>query len=197
MTINPGDQVVWVSTTTNTPVHTGTSASPNFTTPTLAPGAHGYRVHILSADGCTGDASDEYKVYVLPSTTLALSNPSADEYCENATTRSSKIVASATAGATLPEKVTYSYTWQVEKNGASVADLSTVGNITTNINTLSSEFEVTTATVGTYAISTKVHFTVPVGSVLKSNDNQGCVETTSPKQVTVTPKPGKPTITIL
>lgn len=197
VTINAGDQVVWVETTggSNNQVQSGTTQ--NYTTPAnLSIGEHSYRVHIISAApaSCTGDPSVEYKVFKLPATTVALSAPTNALYCENASTPSSQIV--ATPSTTLPSGVTatYAYTWTATKGGTSTA-VNSVGSSSNAANTLSSTFTVSTVSVGTYKLQAQAtpSFTVPVGSVLKG---AGEAATSGEETVKVEPKPGQPTIEV-
>lgn len=199
--INTGDRIVWVETTGGVNTEVQNSTSPNFVTPAgLSVGEHSYQVHIISAApaGCAGDPSDEYKIYQLPSTTITLAAPTLANYCSVITpAASSAIVATSTPGQTLPQDVTYAYTWTATKGGTAVADVTTIGSVSTSSNTLTNTFTLNTTSVGVYALTASSKYVVPTGSTLKSSDGQGCVNTTTPETVTVSPQPAKPTITFL
>ena len=157
-TINPGDKTVWVETTGGTTniVKPETDASLNFTTPAdLTVGVHTYTVHIVSANpaNCIGDPSVEFKLYVLPPTTIALSNPSLALYCTNATVPASDITATATPAQALPEAVSYEYTWFASKDGAAAVNGTTVGLVSAGSTILTSDFKLYTTANGQYAIT--------------------------------------------
>lgn len=199
--INTGDLVVWVKTTGGTTTEVQKGTGHNYVTPVNLPvGEHSYQVHIISAApaGCAGDPSVEYKIYQLPTTTIALALPTVANYCSVVTpAASSDIVATSTPSITLPQDVTYSYTWAATKGGTVVADANSIGTVTTSTNTLTNTFTLNTTDVGVYALTASSKYVVPAGSTLKSSDSQGCVNTSSSQTVTVSPQPAKPTITFL
>jgi len=193
ITVNTGDEVVWVEVTgtTTTEVQRSTTLR-NYTTPTagLSTGEHTYRVHIVSASPelCVGDASDDYKIYQLPPFAVTLSTPT--DYCENASATSITATATPTAPATLPAGVTFDYIWEAKKGTTSLT-IGDVGENTTNQNVLN----MTTTTVGDYIITATSNYVVPTGSVLKSATS--CAVASAPETIKVLPKPEKPSITIL
>lgn len=85
-TLTAGDQVHWYADGAITPTQSSTYSTANSTdyaTPTnLAVGAHSYTTRIESANGCLGDPSDPFTLYVLPDKTIALSTPTNTSYCE-------------------------------------------------------------------------------------------------------------------
>lgn len=201
-TLATGDKVYWFLD--GTPVgaalvYNGTAGSTDITVPTdLAVGAHKYTTAIETSGGCLGAMSDPFTVYKLPTKTLALSSPSNSTYCADNSSpiASTQITATATPGATLPDGIGYNYTWSVTKNGTPVVPVTSIGSIATS-NTNQEVFTMDTKDAATYVISATVKYVVlpPNVGVLKAGDNNGCeVSTTTSQTVTVTPKPGKPTI---
>jgi len=198
-----GDYLLWEKMTGSTPATVKTSSvytDKDYVTPnaaTLGVGEHVYRVTVISSNGCPSDASTLYKIYVLPSTTVSLNSYTAVDYCTNASPApSAEIIATSTPAASLPEGVTYTYTWSATKDGTALSNAANIGDITTSANTLTSTFTMNTTVVGVYVLSTNVRYAVTSG-VLKSSDNAGCIQTTPTKQVTVSPKPDKPEISIV
>ncbi len=194
VTINTGDQIVWVETTSGSDVTVQTGTTQNYTTPTnLSLGEHSYKVYLVSAspNSCPGDASTVYKIYKLPTSTLSLATPSLPRYCENAGLNSTMVATSAPT-VTLPTGVSYNYTWTATKDGSSIASSSVGSNATSG---LTNTFTVNTTTPGTYVLGVAANYAVPSGSTLKSSDSAGCSVTESTtNQVVVAPKPGQPTI---
>ncbi len=194
VTINTGEQIVWVETTSGSDVQVQSGTTQNYTTPTnLTVGEHSYKVYIISAapNSCPGDASAIYKIYKLPTSTLTLATASLPRYCENAGLNSTMVATSAPASS-LPTGVSYNYTWTATKDGASIASSSVGSNATSG---LTNTFTVNTTTPGSYALTVAANYEVPSGSTLKSSDNAGCSEPASATNtVVVAPKPGQPTI---
>lgn len=200
-----GDKVVWQEfdasdNPTGTPTELTVAAvgvAPAFTTATgLAVGEHTFKVFVIAVNpsNCSGDVSDGFSLYVLPNKTLTLGVPSATSFCEGVTGASSAIVATPTITGTLPESVTYEYSWSAVKGTDPAVDGTTIGTATSNATT--GTLTINNATAGTYVVSASVKYVVPTGSTLKSSDNAGCDQvSTNTRTVTVTPKPGKPTIT--
>jgi len=201
-----GDQVMWQEFQTDgtTPIGTAVSlpvtvagTAPAFTTATsLATGEHTYKVFVISAspNTCTGDVSDPFKLYVLPSSSVSLGAPSNANYCEAASGTNQSSVITATASPAIDPSlsdVSYTYTWTATKDAAAVADITTIGSQATNVFTLN------TTAKGSYVFTVGIKYTIAAGQgTLKSADNNGCVQTSSPSTpVVVTPKPGKPSIT--
>lgn len=193
ITVNTGDEVVWVRVTgTTTSVVQSSTSDRNYTTPAagLATGEHTYRVHVISASPalCIGDVSDDYKIYQLPPFAVALSTPT--DYCENATATSITATATPAASATLPDDVSFAYTWEA-KQGTTTLPIGDVGTNTANQNV----FNMSTTVVGDYILTATADYVVPSGSVLKSAAS--CAVTSAAETIKVLPKPTKPTITIL
>jgi len=208
-TLKVGDKVVWqeftaagvaVGTATTLPVAT-VGTAPTFSVGTAATlGEHTWKVFVtaISPTECSGDLSDDFKFYVLPDKTLALSTPTAASYCESTATPSSAITATPTAAAALPQDVTYVYAWTATKDNGTVADAAAgataIGTATTTATT--GTLTVNTTSVGSYVIAASVKYAVPTGSTLKSGDSADCTTagTTTPT-IVVSPRPGKPSVT--
>lgn len=197
--IAPTDEVIWVDVTggANTTLKTGSGTDMNYTIQAGLPsGEYIYRVHSVSANPivCTGDYT-EFQFYVLPPITVSLSTPTNQNYCEeeSGSEKSSMITATTnTLDASLTE-VGFGFLWTATSGTPAAAiDVTTIGTgETTNTYTL------TTKVADTYLFKAAAHYTVSSG-VLKSADNAGCAVTSANSlPITVTPKPGQPTITIL
>lgn len=195
-----GDKVHWYLGATEVAVYTysgGTSA--NYAIPAGLPvGAHSYTTRIESAAGCLGDPSDPFSVYKLPNKTLALSTPTNTTYCGDASgpAASSQITATATPAAALPDGVGYSYTWSATFNGSPVVPITSIGSSnasTTNQNV----FTLTATAAGTYVFNATVNYVLLPGNTGTLRAGTGCeVSATTSQSITVTPKPGKPTISL-
>lgn len=201
-----GDKVMWqefqadgttpIGTVVTLPV-TVAGTAPAFTTSTsLATGEHTYKVFVISAspNTCTGDVSDPFKLYVLPSAAVSIGAPTNPTYCEAASGTNQSSVLTATATPAIDPSLTdvsYTYTWTATKDASPVADVTTIGNQSANVFTLN------TAVKGSYIFTVGIKYTIAAGQgTLKSADNNGCVQTSSASTpVVVTPKPGKPSIT--
>lgn len=203
-TLKVGDKVVWQEFVGGSATGTATTltVATVATAPTFAVGSsatvgeHSWRVFVtaINPTECSGDLSDEFKFYVLPEKTLALSTPSATSYCEATTTPSSTITATPTPLAPLPESVTFVYAWTATKDGGSAANASTVGSIAATATT--EVLTMNTTVVGSYVIAASVKYAVPTGATLKSGDNADCIQQgSSTPTVVVSPKPGKPSVT--
>jgi hypothetical protein len=198
-----GDRVMWQEfDASGAPIGTVTpltvtvaGTAPSFTTiSTLSTGEHTYKVFVISAspNTCTGDVSDPFKLYVLPTASVSLGAPSNGNYCEAASGTNQSSVITATATPTIDASLTdvsYTYTWTATKDGSAVTDVTTIGTQATNV------FTMNTNVKGSYIFTTAIKYTVASGT-LKSADGNGCVHTSAPSTpIVVTPKPGKPTIT--
>jgi hypothetical protein len=198
-----GDKVHWYLEGTEVAVYTstGTANETNYVTPNNLPlGVNNYTSRIESVAGCWGDLSDPFKVYKLPSKTLALTANNAS-YCGDNASLSSVITATTMLGQALPDGIEYAYVWTATKNGTNVSPISGIGSDDGSKTTIN-KFTLTTTGAGTYVFNATVKYAltadaVTAGSVFKAGDNNGCVVTaTATQTVTVTPKPVKPTIII-
>lgn len=202
--LNTGDKVVWQKVDgSGTPIpgsaavvntYTGTTGSADLTvtggTELNAPGDHYWVAHVISADpgACTGDVSAAIDIYMLPTFTVTL-DPTSATYCVAGTTNAIKTVITSTAtpasGATLPTGVVFAYDWSSSPAGAGAVDPADP-----------KKFNMTSTTVGSYTITSNVKFDVSAtGKVLKSPGGNACVESGT-STITVSPKPGTPTITV-
>lgn len=152
-------------------------------------GEHFWVSHVISAapGGCTGDVSGLIDVYLLPPFTVTLT-PASSTYCEAGSTNTTKTVitaaAAVTTGNTLPTGVDFVYDWSGSTAGAGAVD---AGDQKT--------FNMTTAVVGTYTITSQAKYVVPAGKLLKGSTGTPCEESGS-TTIKVTPKPGTPTISV-
>lgn len=205
-TLNNGDKVHWFDENDNaigTPItFNGISGVTDLTIPaSLTVGLHTYKTRIESVGGCLGDPSEPYTIYKLPTKQLALSENRA-AYCadESNTIKDATITATTTPAATLPDGFEYAYTWSVTKNGNAYSPLSDIGS-SDNSTTTENKFKMTTKDAGTYVFSATVKYVktaANTGGVLVAEDSDGCsVSQTATQTITVTPKPGKPTIIML
>ncbi len=204
-TLVAGDKVFWFKDGNAVPVASFTYSVPNSTNltipGTLAVGLHKYTTAIESVGGCLGPQSNPFEIYKLPTKALALSAPTNVAYCADSSgpTSSSKITATTTPGAALPSGVGYVYTWSVTKDGVAVSPISSVGNDDSS-KTATNIFTINTTAEGTYVFNAKVKYVLLAGNtgVFKAGDSNGCeVTATSSQTVTVTPKPKKPTISLV
>jgi len=200
-----GDRVIWqefdaadqpVGTATTITVTTAGTVD-NFTTPgALSSGAHSYKVFVISAapNTCTGDVSDPFSLYVLPTATVSLGTPSNANYCEAGGATSSSVVTATipTLDAAIGTDITFAYNWTATKDGAAVTPVTGVGGIGTAADNV---FTLSTTTTGTYKLKLAINYAPAAGVTLKSGDGNGCVVTsTESSDIKVTPKPGKPTV---
>lgn len=200
-----GDKVHWFLDGSPLIVKTydGTDASIQITVPANLPvGEHKYTTIVETAAECMGDESEPFNIYKLPNKTLALTENRAT-YCaeESNAIKDATITATTTitpATPALPAGIEYAYTWSVTKDGNAVSP-----GTADNSNTSTSVYTMNTTTAGTYIFHAKVKYVLNAaamanGSVLKAEDTEGCeVEQTSTTTVIVTPKPSKPTITLV
>lgn len=198
-----GDKVHWFvdGNPYGTPLtYNGTAGSTDITVPAnLAVGPHNYTSYIVSKDGCMGPESDPFTVYKLPTKSIALSAPTQATYCGDAsgTNLSSVITATATPGASLPDGVGYTYTWSATHNGTAVLPVTTIGTITGSEPNVNNTFTLNTTDAGTYVFNAAVVYTLLAGNTGTLRPTDGCeVATTTTQTITVTPKPGKPTIVL-
>jgi len=200
-TLTAGDKVHWYLAGTEVAVYTYSAAnSTNYTVPNnLTVGSHNYTTRIESAAGCLGDPSDPFSVYKLPNKTLALSAPTNSTYCGDASgpAASSQITATATPASNLPDGIGYTYNWSATFNGNPVNPLSSIGSSngsTTNQNV----FTLTTSQPGAYVFNATVNYTLLPGNPGVLRAGAGCeVSAATTQTITVTPKPGKPTISLV
>lgn len=212
-TLKANDQLIWqeftsagVPTGSPTTVNVATDGvAPPFTVTALAVGAHYYKVHVVTANptSCAGDVSPAFNIYALPAPGVTLAAPTTT-FCEansNPTLQSSVITATATALAPILSDVTYGFTWTATKDAAAVADVTTIGAISAldplavNINKFTLN---NTAGKGAYIFKAAVQYVIPAGKGTFRGDNTaGCTaESAASPTITVTPKPGTPTIII-
>ncbi|RYF25451.1 MAG: hypothetical protein EOO42_03730 [Flavobacteriales bacterium] len=201
-TLVSGDKVHWFldGTAVGTPItFNGTAGSTDIAVPSnLTVGLHNYTTQIESKDGCLGPKSDDFPIYKLPSKTLALSTPTNASYCGDSSgpSASSQITATTTPGAALPDGVEYVYSWSATFNGAAVTPVTSIGSDNAS-KTNQNIFTLNTITAGTYVFSATVNYVLTAANtgVLKSGTTCEATATTS-QTITVTPKPGKPTIVL-
>ncbi|MEQ7801604.1 hypothetical protein ABDJ41_17550 [Pedobacter sp. ASV1-7] len=191
-TLVNGDKVVWNEkapdgNTVATTYTFGTDPSVNFTTANnLNDGAYTYTVHVTPADEtkCPGDVSTEYVVYKLPAS-VALASPVAS-FCSDAGTASSSVI-TATPSSSVAD-ITPTYTWSATLNGSPVASIATLGSSSANVFTVKPD-----VTAGAYIF--RVTASYDTGAVPVKAAGPCVIESTIP--ITVTSKPGKPTVTVL
>ncbi|MBC8984424.1 hypothetical protein H9X96_01390 [Pedobacter sp. N36a] len=211
-TLKVNDIVVWqeFNATTDVPMGTATQltvtangVAPSFPLPALGTGAHNYKVFVISAsaNSCSGDVSDAFKIYALPAPTITLAAPTLT-FCEsgsNTALTSSVITATAAALATELTDVSYEFVWSATKDANAVGDVTTVGTIdpilpaSLNVNTFTLN---NTAGHGAYIFKAKINYKVAAGT-LKGDTGTGCiVESGASPTINVTAKPAKPIIRI-
>lgn len=166
-------------------------------------GEHYYKAFIVTADParCGGDLSDVIEIYRLPDLNVALA-ASIAEYCaENSADVGGAVESVFTgtttteAGSSLPGDILLTYAWAAEKDAAPVADLSVIGAASTSPTTsLTSTFTLTTAVTGKYDFIASVEYALESNSGIKIKG--GSLVSSAAATVDVTPKPGKPSITI-
>lgn len=203
-TLVNGDKVHWFDENDNPiglPItYNGANTTDLVIPATLAVGLHQYKTRIESLGGCLGDPSNLYTIYKLPTKELVLTENRA-AYCaeESNTIKNAEITATTTPAVPLPAGFEYAYTWSVTKDGTPytpLSDIGTSGNSTTN----EDKFTMTVKDAGTYVFSATVKYvkTAANTGTLVSADTNGCsVSQTATSQITVTPKPSKPTITLV
>lgn len=166
-------------------------------------GSHFYKAYVLSANpaNCSGDLSDPLEIYRLPDLTLDLS-PLVSAYCAEASgaVAESEITATTTTqdGHTLPTDVLLAYSWSATKDAVAVDPISSVGAAEDNNTTaldLTNVFTMNATEIGEYAFSASVVYSAQSASGITIKGACSAAST-APAVVTVTPKPGKPTITV-
>lgn len=203
-TLANGDKVHWFDENDN-PIglpltYSGANTTDLVIPTSLGVGLHQYKTRIESLGGCLGDPSDLYTIYKLPAKTLALTeNRSA--YCaeESNTIKDAIITATTTPAASLPAGFEYAYTWSVTKNGTPYSPLSDIGT-SDDSKTVENKFTMTVKDAGTYVFSATVKYvkTAANTGVFVQEDNDGCsVSQTATQTITVTPKPVKPSISVI
>ena len=204
-TLVAGDKVYWFKDGNAVPVASFIYSAPNSTNliipGTLAVGLHKYTTAIESVGGCLGPQSNPFEIYKLPSKALALSAPSNLAYCgdNSGPSASATITATTSPGAALPSGVGYEYTWSVTKDGIAVSPITSIGSDDAS-KTATNIFTMNTTAEGAYVFNAKVKYVLLAGNtgVFKAGDSNGCeVTATSSQTVTVTPKPKKPTISLV
>lgn len=199
-TLTAGDKVHWYLEgveVAGSPITYSAANSTDLTIPAnLAVGLHNYTTKIESAAGCWGDMSDPFEIYKLPTKDLALTT-GVSTYCGAASgsVAGSTITATTTPAAALPAGIDYAYTWTVTSGG----NPATPGT-PDNSNTATSVYTMNTTTAGSYMFNASVKYVLAAGNtgVLVSADTNGCsVTSVSSLTVIVTPKPTKPTISLV
>lgn len=203
-TLAVGDKVYWFKDGNPVPEATFTYSaanSTNLTIPgTLGVGLHKYTTAIESVGGCLGPQSEPFDIYKLPTKTLALTKDRAT-YCgaDSGPFSGSVITATTTPAAALPDGIEYEYDWSVTKGGVAYTPISDIG-ASDGSKTAINIFNMSVKDAGTYVFNAKVRYkpTAANTGVFKSGDTKGCeVTATATQQVIVTPKPGKPTISLV
>jgi len=184
-----GDQVIWtVDGVAGTPIVYNGSNSSLQTPANLAVGTHTYSVRIIPADAnlCPGEASDNMIAEKLPVPAIVLSSPSAT-YCTDLS--ASTVITAALDNITLPAGVTMSYTWSATLDGTAVPDVSTLGSK----NATGEKFTLSAGVApGAYVFTAEASYTTGGVPIIPATSCQA----TSTQSITITPKPGKATITI-
>lgn len=204
-TLANGDKVHWFDENDNaigTPkIYNGPNSTDLDIPANLTVGLHQYKTRIENLGGCLGDPSLPYTIYKLPTKELALTENRA-AYCaeeSNPSIKDATITATTTPLSPLPAGFEYAYTWTVTKNGTPYSPISNIGssdNSTTDVN----KFTMTVKDAGTYVFSASVKYvkTAGNGSIFVAADNDGCsVSQTATQTITVTPKPARPTISVI
>ncbi len=203
-TLAVGDKVYWFKDGNAVPEATFTFSaanSTNLTIPgTLGVGLHKYTTAIESLGGCLGPQSEPFDIYKLPTKTLALTKDRAT-YCgaDSGPFSGSVITATTTPAAALPDGIEYEYDWSVTKGGVAYTPISDIG-ASDGSKTAINIFNMSVKDAGTYVFNAKVRYklTATNTGVFKSGDTKGCEVTASAtQQVIVTPKPTKPTISLV
>jgi len=184
-----GYNVVWsVNGSPETPKpYTGSADLIYNVSPSLAPGHYEYSVQLVPLDNtlCPSDASEIIVIEKLPVPVIAITNSGGNTVCTD-NTATTILTAKQTTPATLPSGVTMTYTWAatIGGNPASIGALGTA-SATGDTFTLS-----TGVAPGTYVFTAVGSYAT--GSV-QIVPTPSCTATTN-ISITVTPKPGKPTV---
>jgi len=170
---------------------------PSATAPTSFTDPGSYEVILVSqTDAASGQCSSDpvsNTIIILPPLAFSLNAPSNPVYCEaNGTVNSSEI---NQTGATLPavsgSDLILEYSYSVN-NGTTTVNGTDVGTI----DQATGKFTLTTTTPGTYTITGKVKYK-QAATFTNALLGTGCeVTATTTQTVTVTAKPGQPTVTI-
>lgn len=183
-----GDNVIWKdgATTVETIVFPNAGGGKYVTPTNLPEGAHAYTVQVIPADVtlCPGDVSSIINIYKLPAPVVTAAS-SVSTACVDLATR--PVVSVALSSPAPPSGVTIAYNWIVTLDGVTKT-LADIADQTGNSLTLKSGIA-----TGTYVFSVEASYNVGTGAQILPTAN--CKDT---KTVTVilTPKPGKPTITV-
>jgi len=178
----------------------GTSIAgyPSATAPTSFATAGSYEVILVSitdatSGACTSDPVSN-TVNALPPLALTLGTPTNPAYCEGSGTAQDSEISAADAAvpAAYATDLGLTYTYSVN-NGSTTVDGATVGTV----NATTGAFTLTTKTPGTYVITGTVQYNQLATNTTNNLLGNGCPFTsTTTRTVTVTPKPGQPTVTI-
>jgi len=206
--LQSGDKLIWIKDGDGgeavETVYNGTPGSADYAVPLAeitAPGSHTYTAHVMSPDpaSCSGDVSNTVEIIRLPELTLSL-DASLAQYCaeESGTDAGESTITATTTATSLPAEILLEYSWTATKGGAPVDPLTEIGTSEANNPTaqdLTNTFTLTSSEDGVYAFNATVQYAAADanGVTIKG----GCsYNSTEPATVTVTPKPGTPTITV-
>lgn len=182
-----GDKVIWKDGATTVETITFPNADGGkYVTPTTLPeGAHEYTVQVIPADAnlCPGDVSDKINIYKLPAPVVTASS-SVPSACVDLTTR--PVVTVALSSIAPPSGVTITYNWTVTLDGVTKT-LSDIADQTGNSLTMKSGIA-----TGTYVFSVEASYNGNGAPILLAANCKDIKTVT----VILTPKPGKPTITV-
>lgn len=189
-TLQAGDVVRWTNVATSAYVDQSTA---NYTPATLAIGDNQFTVQIRPAavGACLGDVSLPYTIHKLPGFTVPIA-ASATTYCTGTGTPSTITASPALDGApngyVLPADVTYEYTWSATDGSGAV----TIGSLGTNADGVFTM--VNTATAGNYNITAAAKYKIT--SAVPLRPATSCEVSSAAQPITITTKPGTPTIAI-
>jgi hypothetical protein len=156
--------------------------------PSLAPGHYEYSVQLVPLDNtlCPSDASEIIVIEKLPVPVIAITNSGGNTVCtDNAAT--AILTAKQTTPATLPAGVTMSYVWTATFGGNPVSAIGNLGTASTSGDT----FTLSTGVApGAYVFTAIGSYATGGVQIVPATT---CTATAS-QPITVTPKPGKPTV---
>lgn len=206
----PGDKVLWQKFESNGDPVSGTENEKEFTSDladvslvltateaaALSLGSHFYRAAVTTADpaACAGDVSEHVEIYRLPDLAISLA-VGTDAYCESVTGSSIITATTTTEGHTLPSGVQLDYAWTAEKDEVAVDPVTGLGTPSHTASTadLSTTFTVNVAAKGKYDFKASVKYPALAGAITIKGASQVL---STEGTVTVTPKPGKPVISV-
>jgi hypothetical protein len=156
--------------------------------PTLAPGNYKYTVQLVPIDNtlCPSDASDVIEIEKLPVPVIAITNSGGNTVCTD-NSAATILTANQTTPATLPSGVTMTYAWTATFGGAAVTDITTLGTKSTSGDTFTLN---TGVAPGAYVFTAVGSYATGGIQIVPATT---CTASAS-QSITVTPKPGKPTV---